>query len=151
MRRKTPSPIITKLNHAISDPDAASVKKKWEAFGIDPVATTPAELRKILAKEITDFTAAARRANISRKGRIAFEKLSVAVDIGGTFTDLLAFDADTGEIHQAKCLSTPPDFATGVLDGVHKATLDLNRSRASSMARRSPSTPRSNAPARARR
>lgn len=63
---KTPSPIITKLNHAISDllmqPD---VKKKWEAFGIDPVATTPAELRNILAKEITDFTAAARRANIS--------------------------------------------------------------------------------------
>ena len=41
------------------------VKKKWEAFGIDPVATTPDELRNILAKEITDFTAAARRANIS--------------------------------------------------------------------------------------
>jgi N-methylhydantoinase A len=53
------------------------------------------------------------------------KSLSVAVDIGGTFTDLLAFDAETGEIHQAKCLSTPPDFATGVLDGVHKATLDL--------------------------
>jgi N-methylhydantoinase A len=53
------------------------------------------------------------------------KNLSVAVDIGGTFTDLLAFDAETGEIHQAKCLSTPPDFATGVLDGVHKAELDL--------------------------
>jgi N-methylhydantoinase A len=53
------------------------------------------------------------------------KNLSVAVDIGGTFTDLLAFDAETGEIHQAKCLSTPPDFATGVLDGVHKADLDL--------------------------
>ena len=53
------------------------------------------------------------------------KNVSVAVDIGGTFTDLLAFDADTGQIHQAKCLSTPPDFATGVLDGVHKASLDL--------------------------
>ena len=31
------------------------------------------------------------------------------------------------QIHQAKCLSTPPDFATGVLDGVHKATLDLKQ------------------------
>ncbi len=51
--------------------------------------------------------------------------LSVAVDIGGTFTDLLAFDAETGQIHQAKCLSTPPHFATGVLDGVHKASLRL--------------------------
>jgi len=53
------------------------------------------------------------------------KNLSVAVDIGGTFTDLLAFDSETGEIHQAKCLSTPPDFATGVLDGVEKADLDL--------------------------
>jgi N-methylhydantoinase A len=51
--------------------------------------------------------------------------LSVAVDIGGTFTDILAFDPATGQIHQAKCLSTPPNFATGVLDGVHKAKLDL--------------------------
>ena len=55
------------------------------------------------------------------------KNVSVAVDIGGTFTDLLAFDAETGQIHQAKCLSTPPDFATGVLDGVHKATLDLKQ------------------------
>src|SRR4029077_21240118 len=54
------------------------------------------------------------------------KNVSVAVDIGGTFTDLLAFDADTGQIHQAKCLSTPPHFATGVLDGVRKASLDLN-------------------------
>ena len=51
--------------------------------------------------------------------------VNVAVDIGGTFTDLLAFDTATGRIHQAKCLSTPPDFATGVLDGVRKAALDL--------------------------
>ena len=51
--------------------------------------------------------------------------MSIAVDIGGTFTDLLAFDAETGRIHQAKCLSTPPDFATGVLDAICKAHLDL--------------------------
>jgi N-methylhydantoinase A len=55
------------------------------------------------------------------------KNVSVAVDIGGTFTDLLAFDAETGQIHQAKCLSTPPDFATGVLDGVRKATVDLTK------------------------
>ena len=53
------------------------------------------------------------------------KNVNVAVDIGGTFTDLLAFDSATGRIHQAKCLSTPPDFATGVLDGVRKAALDL--------------------------
>jgi N-methylhydantoinase A len=58
---------------------------------------------------------------------VVLKNLSVAVDIGGTFTDLLAFDPETGRIHQAKCLSTPPDFATGVLDGVRKAALDLRQ------------------------
>jgi N-methylhydantoinase A len=58
---------------------------------------------------------------------VTLRELNVAVDIGGTFTDLLAFDARTGRIHQAKCLSTPPDFATGVLDGVRKAALDLHQ------------------------
>ena len=53
------------------------------------------------------------------------KNLNIAVDIGGTFTDLLAFDTDTGRIHQAKCLSTPPEFAKGVLDGIRKAELDL--------------------------
>ena len=63
---KTPSPIVAKLNRAISDLlMQGDVKKKWAAFGVDPVATTPDDLRKILAKEISDFTAAARRANIS--------------------------------------------------------------------------------------
>lgn len=54
------------------------------------------------------------------------KNLSIAVDIGGTFTDLLAFDAESGRIHQSKCLSTPPDFANGVLDGVRKAAVDLD-------------------------
>ncbi len=56
---------------------------------------------------------------------MALKQFNVAVDIGGTFTDLLAFDEETGRLFQAKCLSTPPDFATGVLDGVRKAMLDL--------------------------
>lgn len=52
-------------------------------------------------------------------------RVSIAVDIGGTFTDLFGYDAETGRTFQAKCLSTPPDFATGVLDGVRKAGVDL--------------------------
>jgi N-methylhydantoinase A len=56
---------------------------------------------------------------------LALKNVNIAVDIGGTFTDLLAFDSATGEIHQAKCLSTPPDFADGVLDGVRKAAVAL--------------------------
>ena len=63
---KTPSPIVAKLNQVIGDllrqPDVA---KKWAAFGIEPVATTPEQLRQILAKEIADFSVAARKANIT--------------------------------------------------------------------------------------
>ena len=38
----------------------------------------------------------------------------VAVDIGGTFTDLVAIDRDTGEVTQAKSLTTPRDLSQGV-------------------------------------
>jgi len=63
---RTPAAIIAKLNGAISGLLRQSdINKKWAAFGIDPVPTTPQELEKILAQEIADFTKAARRANIS--------------------------------------------------------------------------------------
>ena len=59
-----------------------------------------------------------------REGAVV-KSLTIAADVGGTFTDLLAFDSETGTIQQAKCLSTPQGFATGVLDGIRKAALDL--------------------------
>src|SRR5215204_3300783 len=63
---------------------------------------------------------------ISKQGDgVPLRNMGIAVDIGGTFTDLLAFDFQTGKIQQAKCLSTPPDFGRGVLDGIRKAALDL--------------------------
>jgi N-methylhydantoinase A len=48
----------------------------------------------------------------------------VAVDIGGTFTDLIAFDAAAGRIHHAKTLTTPREPVTGVIDCIRKTTLD---------------------------
>ena len=48
----------------------------------------------------------------------------VAVDIGGTFTDLIAFDAAAGEIHHAKALTTPRDPVVGVIDCLGKTTLE---------------------------
>ena len=47
----------------------------------------------------------------------------VAVDIGGTFTDLIAFDAASGDIHHAKSLTTPRDPVVGVIDCLRKTTL----------------------------
>src|SRR5215218_10957406 len=40
----------------------------------------------------------------------------LGVDIGGTFTDVVLLDAD-GTMHTRKVLSTPDDYARGVIDG----------------------------------
>jgi N-methylhydantoinase A len=48
-------------------------------------------------------------------------KLRVAVDIGGTFTDLVAYDEETHQLITVKLPSTPPDFIQGVMDALNKA------------------------------
>ncbi len=47
--------------------------------------------------------------------------LRLAADIGGTFTDVAAFDAATGELKLGKALSTPHRFVGGITAGVEKA------------------------------
>jgi N-methylhydantoinase A len=42
----------------------------------------------------------------------------LGVDVGGTFTDLLLIDEETGQTHTAKVPSTPQDSSVGVLNGV---------------------------------
>jgi N-methylhydantoinase A len=49
----------------------------------------------------------------------------LAVDIGGTFTDLMAYDGNTGALYQAKCLTTYHDLSQGVLDCVKKSKVAL--------------------------
>jgi len=51
----------------------------------------------------------------SRSGRIR-----IGVDTGGTFTDVVALDTVTGEVHTTKTPSTPVDPAEGFLAGVEK-------------------------------
>ena len=53
----------------------------------------------------------------------AADDLSVAVDIGGTFTDLVAFDQRKGRVLQAKCLTTVGDLSQGVWDCLRKAAI----------------------------
>lgn len=47
--------------------------------------------------------------------------IRIAVDIGGTFTDIEILDERTGAIHQFKTPSTPSDPSTGLLTGIHAA------------------------------
>jgi N-methylhydantoinase A len=44
----------------------------------------------------------------------------LGVDVGGTFTDFLLLNEDTGETKTAKVPSTPEDSSSGVLNGVAK-------------------------------
>jgi N-methylhydantoinase A len=50
----------------------------------------------------------------------------LGVDVGGTFTDLLLIDDDTGETFRAKTPSTPADPSQGVLVGIEKVTAARN-------------------------
>src|SRR5580704_8914946 len=47
--------------------------------------------------------------------------LRLAADIGGTFTDVAAFDAATGKLRFGKALSTPHHLVEGISAGVDKA------------------------------
>ena len=42
----------------------------------------------------------------------------LGVDVGGTFTDVLLIEVDSGTIHTAKVPSTPEDSSIGVLNGI---------------------------------
>jgi len=48
----------------------------------------------------------------------------LAVDIGGTFTDLIAFDDRSGRFYQAKSLTTPRNHVDGIIDCIQKTDLD---------------------------
>ena len=48
----------------------------------------------------------------------------LGVDVGGTFTDLLLIDEESGDNFRAKVPSTPADPSIGVLNGISKVCSD---------------------------
>ena len=51
---------------------------------------------------------------------MAERRIRIGVDTGGTFTDVVAFDEDSGELVTTKTPSTPAEPAEGFLAGIHK-------------------------------
>jgi len=52
-------------------------------------------------------------------GTLSLAELTVGVDIGGTFTDVVVVDA-RGGVRVGKVASTPPHYSTGVIEGLKK-------------------------------
>ncbi len=52
--------------------------------------------------------------------------LRIAVDIGGTFTDICVLDESSGELRVAKTASTPADPMDGAMNALAVADVDLN-------------------------
>ena len=46
------------------------------------------------------------------------KSIVIGVDVGGTFTDILALDENTGEVRVAKVPSTRGDQSAGFLGGI---------------------------------
>src|SRR5437762_8004017 len=64
-----------------------------------------------------------RERNKSWSGCVIF----VAVDIGGTFTDLIGFDDETQTFVQAKSLTTPAELTQGVINCLRESGIDPGR------------------------
>jgi N-methylhydantoinase A len=50
----------------------------------------------------------------------AMARYRLALDTGGTFTDVVALDERTGEVHTTKTPTTPSDPSAGFMVGIHK-------------------------------
>lgn len=55
------------------------------------------------------------------------KNLRIAIDIGGTFTDICILDEATGKLTVAKAASTPVDPLQGALDALKITNVDLNQ------------------------
>ena len=60
---------------------------------------------------------------------MAASRIRLSADVGGTFTDVAAFDETTGEFQLGKALSTPARLVTGIENGVAKARADFRATR----------------------
>ena len=57
----------------------------------------------------------------SKSGRAGLQHTRLAADIGGTFTDVAAFDEKSGRLLLGKALSTPARLVDGISGGAEKA------------------------------
>ena len=87
---------------------------------VPAVKFSPRKVKRNLRCE----TSAGRQSAI-RVGAVVL--IFVAVDIGGTFTDLIGFDDETQTFVQAKSLTTPAQLAQGIIDCLRESGIEAGR------------------------
>ena len=61
---------------------------------------------------------------VTQASETPLRRIRIGIDTGGTFTDVVAFDQDSGALVTTKTPSTPANPADGFINGMHKV-LDL--------------------------
>lgn len=62
--------------------------------------------------------------NFLMKEGISMTHTRLAIDVGGTFTDVFVFNENTGEVFVTKTSSTPSNPEEGIINGIEKAGLN---------------------------
>ena len=52
--------------------------------------------------------------------QMSARRYRIGVDVGGTFTDFVLIDIDSGELTREKCLTTPDDPVAGIMHGIER-------------------------------
>src|SRR5947208_2443048 len=80
----------------------------------------------VKAKRMHAFRMWRQQAGVSRQGREdgALGKYRVTVDTGGTFSDFVCLDEDTGAISITKVPATPDDPSRAILNGIDMLLAD---------------------------
>ncbi len=66
---------------------------------------------------------------MNRRSDSDLPRARIAADVGGTFTDVVAFDEVSGVSRYGKTLTTPAHLVEGIINGVHKADSQLSGTR----------------------
>ena len=133
----TPKDILERLHTEIKKAlEDETVQQKLRAAGVTPKIGAPEEITRMLEWRIPQWAdviksagiklAEQRRKQYRPETRInsAIVPYVIAVDIGGTFTDLVACDVETGAVAYTKSPTTYGRLGEAIFDCIRKAALD---------------------------